>query len=153
MAVKLLIFSGVIFVVFFVVSLFAGVKGAKDYTVQSIMALGVIAVFGVWVWYFKYYQASIDGLASGERDRCINQSSAYYESQRFVRENLKSPDSAEFPIEAGINVKQSDACRFVISAKVDAMNSFGAKVRSSYIVDLSFQRKYNRYKLNAIEIK
>ena len=58
---------------------------------------------------------------------------AYFLSQRIVKENLKSPSTANFPIDdyKGWLVKDSVV---LIKGYVDSQNGFGATVRSKFTI-------------------
>lgn len=57
-------------------------------------------------------------------------------TQYVVKENLKSPKSAKFPyIEDAEIIRSSDS--IIVKSYVDAENSFGAKIRSDFVVTLS----------------
>lgn len=89
-----------------------------------------------------------------EEDNKSNSSSSYSSSssskytdeeiwtiaQHVVKENLKSPKSADFPIinEATIT-RRSDS--IIVQSYVDADNSFGANIRSNFTVVLSADGK------------
>jgi len=73
---------------------------------------------------------------------------AYIMSQGFVKKRLKSPGSAEFPSMAWdktdirISFDRSTGL-YTVRAWVDAQNSFGAKIRTNYIVVLKEVRPDN----------
>ena len=71
---------------------------------------------------------------------CGDRTMAFVMSQTFVERELKAPASASFPnIRAdGVTVEEHGDCQFTVSAYVDAENSFGAKLRSPYSMDLRF---------------
>ncbi len=56
---------------------------------------------------------------------------AYVISQNFVKDNIISPATADFPIEP-TNVK-CIGNKFIVASYLDAQNSYGAKVRKKYI--------------------
>ena len=73
---------------------------------------------------------------------------AHIMSQGFVKKRLKSPGSAEFPSMAWdktdirISFDRSTGL-YTVRAWVDAQNSFGAKIRTNYIVVLKEARPDN----------
>lgn len=80
------------------------------------------------------------GDATATASRCGDRTMAFVMSQTFVERELKAPASASFPnIRAdGVTVEERGDCQFTVSAYVDAENSFGAKLRSPYSMDLRF---------------
>lgn len=65
--------------------------------------------------------------------------SAFVTSQEFVKRQLKAPTTAVFPWSSddGVHVTNNGGCNFTVSAFVDAQNSFGAMLRTRFVVDLS----------------
>lgn len=63
--------------------------------------------------------------------------SAFVMCQKFVRDSLKAPSTAKF---ADYNDKtiSSNGNRFNVISYVDAQNSFGAMVRTSYICEVEY---------------
>ena len=57
---------------------------------------------------------------------------AYFASNDFVKERLKAPSTAKFPLFRQVNVTDLGGGRFRVSAYVDAQNSFGAQIRTNY---------------------
>ena len=63
--------------------------------------------------------------------------SAYAYSKELVRDKLKSPSSADFPIyDPSFVTKKGNT--YTVIAYVDAKNSFGTKVRTNYVADITF---------------
>ena len=71
---------------------------------------------------------------------------AYVISQNFVKDNIKSPSTADFPIEA-TNVKCRGS-KFMVVSYLDAQNSFGAKIREQYMCLLIYNGGEWSHKLN-----
>ncbi|WP_163265590.1 hypothetical protein [Chelativorans alearense] len=67
---------------------------------------------------------------------------AFVASQTFVKREMKVPATAEFPYisSEGVSVTELGDCRFTVKAYVDAENSFGAKLRTPYSMDIRFNR-------------
>ena len=57
---------------------------------------------------------------------------AFIQCQAFVKNTLKAPASAQFPSKP-LSAIHAGANRFVVTATVDAQNSFGAMLRSDWI--------------------
>jgi hypothetical protein len=71
-------------------------------------------------------------------DRCTDEAGAYVMAQEFVKRQLKAPATASFPwrTDADVKVTAIANCRLLVNGYVDAENSFGAKLRSPFIVEL-----------------
>ncbi|MCO7643271.1 hypothetical protein NJI34_41645 [Pseudomonas sp. S 311-6] len=79
---------------------------------------------------------------------CDNTTAAFVMSQGFVKDKLKSPSSAEFPmITDGVKVSKTGKCAFNVSAYVDAQNSFGAMLRQTYVADLEYTPESDSWRL------
>lgn len=61
---------------------------------------------------------------------------AYAVAQQFVEDRLKAPGSASFPWYDPSYVTAAGVDRYTVRAHVDAQNSFGAKLRASWICRL-----------------
>lgn len=62
--------------------------------------------------------------------------SAYIHAQGFVKQALKSPSTAVFPLTA--STQEVEANRFISQGYVDAQNSFGATMRNQFVVTLRY---------------
>lgn len=76
-----------------------------------------------------------------EADLQNKRATAYSRSQKFVKERLKSPATAEFPSAAWdgdqIRVGYDDAEEiYTVASYVDSQNAFGATVRTNFIAQL-----------------
>lgn len=56
----------------------------------------------------------------------------------LVEEKLKSPKSADFPLQPKRSVANIDNNIVTIASHVDSQNSFGAEVRTTFIIELQF---------------
>lgn len=66
-------------------------------------------------------------------------SMAYIQSIDFVKQYLKSPSTADFDtFQADPSVSSPTENEYVVSYHFDAENSFGAKLRSTYICSLKY---------------
>jgi len=63
---------------------------------------------------------------------------AFYMSQVFVKEILKSPGSAEFPFIDEAKIWSFQDSTFVIKSYVDAQNAYGALLRSKYYARIKY---------------
>jgi len=65
--------------------------------------------------------------------------SIYYGVQKEVKNKLKAPSTAEFPIYDESFVEQVDDTHYTVNCYVDAENGFGAKLRSNYSCDIEYE--------------
>lgn len=65
-----------------------------------------------------------------------NSSMAYIMGEDFVKRNLKSPSTAKFPgvLSRDGHVLKGDDNQYVINSYVDSQNSFGATIRTNFIL-------------------
>lgn len=73
-------------------------------------------------------------------------------AEEFVKQNLKSPSTAEFSSfnESKINIFEDQECW--VSGFVDAQNSFGAMIRNNYVVKMRYNND-NTFTLIDIDLK
>lgn len=81
--------------------------------------------------------------------------SAFVASQTFVKREMKAPSSAEFPYisSEGVSVAGRGDCRFTVTAYVDSENSFGAMLRTSYSMDVQYERSDDRWLASDLQIE
>lgn len=74
---------------------------------------------------------------------CEQDTTAFVMSQDFVKRQLRSPSTADFPFvnADGVSVSRITAddgrCAFTVRGYVDAQNGFGATIRQRYTVKLA----------------
>lgn len=101
----------------------------------------LIIIIGLWGVVFILWKCNklLDGNNNSYSSNSNNvYSSCYYYSQRLVKEQLKSPKSAEFP-RYSENFITQNGDTVVVSAYVDAQNSFGAQIRTNYIATIQLK--------------
>ena len=76
---------------------------------------------------------------------------AKFYAQDFVRDRLKAPSTAEFPSDG--SAAHMGNCKFLASGNVDAENGFGAKIRSTYVVELKYEPKDDKWIAESIAVK
>jgi RNA polymerase subunit RPABC4/transcription elongation factor Spt4 len=78
---------------------------------------------------------------------CRDSTMAFIKSQRYVKNHLKSPTSADFPgiLSDGVKTKYIGNCTHEIWAYVDATNSFGATLRSDYYLKIQNNKGTNTW--------
>jgi hypothetical protein len=66
--------------------------------------------------------------------------SAYAMAQVFIKKQLKTPASADFPpvSDEGVKILKVGAAKYRVSGYVDAQNSFGAKLRKTWMCELEY---------------
>lgn len=62
-----------------------------------------------------------------------------------VLKMLKSPSSAKFPVASKLNVVEYAPYNYRVSSFVDSQNSFGAMIRSNWIVEMELKDGYVTY--------
>lgn len=71
--------------------------------------------------------------------RTADRSDACSMSQKFVKDRLKAPSSAEFPLWTKENCQVSQRNRiWIVRSYVDAQNSFGAMLRNDYTAEMIY---------------
>lgn len=63
---------------------------------------------------------------------------AYVMCQDFVKDRLKAPASAGFPLMHEATIKENGSEQWQIRSHVDSENSFGANIRSFYDCEIKF---------------
>jgi hypothetical protein len=78
----------------------------------------------------------------------LNKRHAYTMAKEFVIKQLRAPSTAVFPgfNNEGVKADSIDTCKFRIVGFVDAQNGFGAQIRSTYSMDLSYEPGTNSWK-------
>jgi len=85
-------------------------------------------------------QKSREQAAKAQFAREHDSLSAYSMAQVFIKKQLKAPASADFPSMADEQVKVSKVgeAKYLVSAYVDAQNSFGAKLRTKWACEVEY---------------
>jgi hypothetical protein len=90
---------------------------------------------------------------SNAASRSPDRSDACFMSQKFVKQDLKAPSTAEFPLWNETNCQVSRRKRiWVVNSYVDAQNSFGAMIRSNYAVEMIYYPATDAWTLVDISI-
>lgn len=71
-----------------------------------------------------------------QTNKCEDDVMAYVMSEYFVKKRLKSPSTADFPWGSNGRVRRLGNCSYEVTSYVDSKNSFGATVRTNYVVKL-----------------
>ncbi|EPG5527376.1 hypothetical protein [Pseudomonas aeruginosa] len=127
--------------VFIYCSMQAHALGGEGKIASALIVLLVLLCMP-WGWYFISYN-SAENVSKrniqAERAACMNSTMAFVMSQGFVRQRMKSPETADFPMitSPGVRVEylpKEEGCKHAVLAYVDAQNSFGGTVRNRYFV-------------------
>jgi len=98
-------------------------------------------------------RATVDAKAQAKIVRaCSDDGMFFVVAQKFVRQALKAPATAHFPSSPTQVIKIAD-CRYVVTSYVDAQNSFGAQIRSTWGVDLEYLPATDTYQAHNVEIQ
>lgn len=95
----------------------------------------------------------------GKKDRVSNnytnkdQSNlAYHMCQGYVKVALKSPSTAEFPPFQSYNAQYDGYNKYLVSGYVDAQNSFGAMLRTSYTCNIEQDKSTGSWHLIDLKV-
>ena len=129
-------------------------KRSTDKTIVVTLVIAGFLLIGGWSW-FSAWKKSPDREVEAVAKDCGNTTMAFVMSQNFVKQRLKSPSSAEFPMvtDRGVHVTPDGKCGFAVSAFVDSQNAFGAVVRSPYQAAITYNRQSKRWSLGALSIQ
>lgn len=69
----------------------------------------------------------------------VDRSDACFMSQKLVKQNLKAPSTADFPIWSEENCKVTHSNNtWTVTSFVDAQNGFGAMIRTDYVAQMTY---------------
>lgn len=100
--------------------------------------IGILVTFGIFILII----GSIAKCAFSENEpenywSADNSHGAYWCSQSYVKANLKSPASADFPL-SDYKSWRLDTANYVIKGYVDSQNGFGAMIRTNWRTEMVF---------------
>lgn len=121
---------------------------SKSVKIFVLFTLGPLLILIIWS---MIYSFTPSGKAGAKRAKIIDQQqqettrqkiqqeqdtlTAFYKSQEFVKKYLKSPRTAKFPwLPSDSQIKNTKNNIYQVSSYVDSQNSFGAIIRTNYIV-------------------
>lgn len=93
-----------------------------------------VIVLVIWL---LYAMVSCGSQESAEDKQVEMKQHAALVSRRFVEQYLKAPSTAKFPNSYDVEVTQSGD-KYIINSYVDAQNSFGAQIRSTYYCEMKY---------------
>lgn len=110
----------------------------------------VIALFVLIVAAPAAYNAIFPDPAEAHRaEKEQEKKDAYVYAREIVKEQLKVPSSAEFQKAYEVNITEVGDSKYSFSFWLEAENSFGAKVRTTY--NCTMQRKDGKWHLIRLE--
>jgi hypothetical protein len=87
---------------------------------------------------------ALSASACADKPACEDDTLAFVMAHTFVERELKAPASASYPMimDEGVSVTRVNSdrgakCAFLVRTYVDAQNSFGASIRTPFLVQLS----------------
>lgn len=107
------------------------------------MEAGAAGIYEVAAWrdeqrFRKERAASIEATRKKRRELDDLIFNACYEAKRVILARLKAPSTADFPSCGQFSVRANDARSVIIvTGYVDAQNSFGAKIRTDFMVSFA----------------
>ena len=106
--------------------------------------IGVIIVFVIFSYAIdkKYGSASV-----------IDCTDAQSVARQFVKRQLKAPSTADFPYDDyEYECVEKTNNRWVVKSYVDAENSFGAKLRQKWWVEMKYKKSTDKWELLNIAV-
>lgn len=86
--------------------------------------------------------ATLTILTACSNDQCNNASVAEVMAQKFVKRDLRDPESAVF---SNVEAKSDGQCKFTVYGAVSARNGFGGMRNSIFIKRLKYNPETNRW--------
>ena len=117
---------------------------AKKMQDKKNFRVGCLAVLLIFV-------AVVAWVALGDHSSEPSGLEAYVASQNFVKQKLKAPATAKFPVYDKSMVVTNDNKRFKVESYVDAQNSFGASVRTKYVCIVT-HIEGNEWQLESVQL-
>jgi hypothetical protein len=103
---------------------------------RGCMVLLILAVIGMVLW-LAARQSGGGGGGGGVATSTVNPHvDAWYTCREFIDQNLKSPTSAKYQTYNSGGVVENGS-GYEVSIQVDAQNSFGAMIRSTFVCKIS----------------
>lgn len=98
--------------------------------------LGIIVAFFVISFFIGIFSGSNTG---GNSTPKYDEFLAQADCESFVKKNLKAPSSADFAPHRELHITGSGTGPWTVVGYVDAQNSFGAKIRSTFTCTVHYQ--------------
>lgn len=101
--------------------------------------IAIVVLFSCWT-----IVSRSDGDGDGDNDE-NRARMASIQCRNFVKDRLKSPSTAKFPMSTGQDVGNNS---FEVSSYVDAQNSFGATIRQNWYCKIQYISGDDSYRTN-----
>jgi len=113
----------------------------------------LVVILAFVVFFFSNCGGSSNSSSSSTTSKQPDKFDAYVMSQLFVEDALKAPSTAKFPVYSEDMVVDGGDGSFIVSAYVDAQNSFGAMMRSNYVCIMQYDKATDEWALKGLDIK
>jgi len=114
--------------------------GPRDWAAGAVVGIAILAL-AIWI-----------KSSPGTGDKmCADKGYAWVMAGKFVKQRLKSPDTANFPHQPD-SYSYSGECRHSIVGTVDSQNGFGAMIRSTFSVTMIYRQKEDKWKAENLQI-
>lgn len=113
----------------------------KTHTAWLIFAL-IAVVYGAMV-----FSSAGTAPAAGTTPVNGDKISACIVAEKFVKQSLKAPATAEFPPGTSQCRTTQSGRKWTVTSYVDSQNGFGALIRTYYVVKMDYQPATDTYRL------
>lgn len=96
----------------------------------------------------------VPGDPTSRKGQCGDDVAAYVAAKDFVGRRLKNPTGASYASMVGDSAYSSTLqdCRWTIKAYVDATNSYGATIRTPFVITVWYLPKENSWQTSGVNI-
>lgn len=88
----------------------------------------------------------------GSPDYCDDPMVAWQMAKEFVTRELRAPATASFPWYDKAFVSKAGSCSYDVMGYVDAQNGFGANIRSTFTVTVTYDRSTTLWESSGLAI-
>lgn len=99
-----------------------------------VLAVTIIPI-GLISWGYTMFVDSDPSSASVNKPHELSAIELYVQAQGFVRQGLKAPSTAKFPLEP-VSVGTDGNGLYQVESYVDSQNGFGAMIRSDWMLNM-----------------
>jgi len=110
----------------------------NSFTKQRTIPKGIMLVLAPIIflsWGYLVFFTDSSTPASTTKPHAPDSIELYVQAQQFVRQGLKAPSTAEFPFDP-ISVGTDGNGLYQVESYVDSQNSFGAMIRSHWMLNM-----------------
>jgi hypothetical protein len=123
-------------------------KEAQTKATAGCFAIVIVAVI------FFYFQCNGDKPDDQpHKKKVYDKSDAIYQSHQFVKDQLKSPSTADFDYDKNAAAATINDSTFYVEGTVDSQNSFGGIVRANYSCTIIYHEHNGTANCTDLEIK